>query len=414
MAARTNPLTDTQIKQAKQDSKKIIKLADGEGLQLLIKPSGSKIWHLRYTNPITKNKTTLSLGSYPSISLAKAREQRKEARELIAQDIDPKKHREEEAMKRRFAHNNSFKSVFEEWFVVKETVVAIKQSKLIKRAFENHLLKELGHVPIGELKPQQVIEVVRKVEKQGKNDLTKRLCARINEVMTYAANTGRIGSNPLTGITSAFKKVKPVSHPSVKPELLPWLLKKINAAEIKLVTRCLIDWQLHIMIRPNEAASAEWSDIDINKKIWVVSEDNMKTKKHIVPLTPQTLALLEILKPITGDSKFLFPSFRVTSKYGHINSETVNKAFRRMGLQNIQTAHGLRSIASTTLNEQGFDYDVIESALGHVDENEVRRAYNRTDYMERRRKIMAWWSNHIEECSTGNFSLSGTKLLKAI
>ena len=183
MAARTTPLTDTQIKQAKPDSKKIVKLADGEGLQLLIKPSGSKIWHLRYTNPISKSKTTLSFGSYPSISLANARAQRKEARELLSQDIDPKKHREEEKQRKRFALNNSFKSVFDEWFAIKETNVAAKQSKLIQRAFENYLFKELGAVPIGELKPQHVIEVVKKVEAQGKNDLAKRLCSRINEVM---------------------------------------------------------------------------------------------------------------------------------------------------------------------------------------------------------------------------------------
>jgi hypothetical protein len=156
---------------------------------------------LRYTNPITKNKTTLSFGSYPSVSLANVRTQRKEARELLAQNIAPKKHREEEIQKKRFALNNSFKSVFDELFAIKETNVTAKQSKLIQRAFENHLFKELGAIPIGELKPQRVIEVVKKVEAQGKNDLAKRLCSRINEVMNYAANTGRIGLNPLSGIT---------------------------------------------------------------------------------------------------------------------------------------------------------------------------------------------------------------------
>lgn len=413
MAARTTPLTDTQIKQAKVDCNKIIKLADGEGLQLLVKPSGSKIWHLRYTNPITKNKTTLSLGSYPSVSLANARAQRKEARVLLAQDIDPKKHREEEAQKKRFALNNSFKSVFDEWFAIKETNVAIKQSKLIKRAFENHLFKELGAVPIGELKPQHVIEVVKKVEAQGKNDLAKRLCSRINEVMNYAANTGRIGLNPLSGITSAFKKVKAKSHPAITPDKLPWLLRLINDAELKRVTRCLIEWQLHTITRSNEAASAKWQDIDLNKKLWSIPADVMKTDKpHLIPLTEQALTLLEILKPITGDGEYLFPSFQ--SGKGHINKETVNKAFRRMGLHNIQTAHGLRSVASSTLNEQGHDYDVIESALAHLDDNQVRRSYNRTDYMERRKKLMNWWSSHIEECSTGNFSLSGTKQLKVV
>ena len=415
MAAKTTALTDTQIKKTKSVSNKTIKLADGDGLQLLIKPSGSKIWHLRYTNPITKSKTTISFGSYPSITLAKARTLRKEARELLSQNIDPKKNREDIEQKKRFAHSNSFRAVFDEWFAIKETNVTTKQSKLIKRGFENHLFKLLGSVPIGELKPQQVIEVVRHVEKQGKHDLAKRLCARINEVMTYAANTGRINSNPLTGITSAFKKVKATPNPAIKPERLPWLLKIINAAELKRVTRCLIEWQLHTMVRPNEAVNAKWQEIDLEKQLWIIPIETMKMDKpHIVPLTPQTLSLLSILKPMTGDNEFLFPSFRSNSKDGHINSETVNKAFRRMNLGGIQTAHGLRSVASTTLNEQGFDYDVIESALAHLDDNQVRRSYNRTDYMERRKKLMTWWSNHIEQCATGNFSLSGTKHLKVV
>lgn len=411
--ARTTPLSDTQVKQAKPDKSKVRKLSDGDGLQLLIKPSGVKIWHLRYIKPITKKQTTLSLGSYPAMTLAKAREKRAEARALLADDIDPKNYREEIEAKKLMEFSNSFKSVFDEWFAVKETIVAPKQSKLILRAFENYLFKELGAKPISELKPQQVIEVIRKVEKQGKHDLTKRLCARINEVMNYAANTGRIEYNPLTGITGAFKKVKATPNPAVKPEQLPWLLKVINAAELKKVTRCLIEWQLHTMVRPKEASQAKWSDIDLSKGLWAIPAETMKMDKpHLVPLTEQTIALLDILKPISGNNKYMFPSFGRAK--GHINSETVNKAFRRMELGGIQTAHGLRSVASTTLNEQGFDYDVIESALAHLDDNQVRRAYNRTDYMERRRKLMAWWSNHIEECATGNFSLSGTKHLKVV
>lgn len=413
MAARTTPLTNTQIKQAKPLPGKTIKLADGDGLQLLVKHTGSKIWHLRYTHPITKSKTTISLGSYPAVSLSNAREERKKIKELVARGIDPKKYKEETNRQALFALNNSFKAVFDEWLSIKQTSVAPKQSKLIKRSFENYILKDMGHVPIGELQPQFVIEVIRKVEKQGKLDLTKRLCSRVNEVMTYAANTGRITMNPLTGITSAFKKVKPISHPTVTPDQLPWLLQVINASNITKVTRCLIEWQLHTITRSNEAASIKWADLDLNKKLWVIPADVMKMDKpHMVPLTEQALNLLEVIRPITGDSEYVFPSFHRGK--GHINTETVNKSFRRMGLAGKQTAHGLRSLASTTLNEQGHDYDVIESALAHLDDNQVRRAYNRTDYMERRRKLMAWWSNHIEQSATGNFALTGTRHLKVI
>jgi integrase len=231
--------------------------------------------------------------------------------------------------------------------------------------------------------------------------------------MTYAANTGRIAINPLAGITSAFKKVKPKPHPAVTPDKLSWLLKVINDSQVKRVTRCLIEWQLHTITRSNEATTTKWKDIDLNKKLWSIPADVMKMDKpHLIPLTDQAISLLEIIRPITGDGEYVFPSFHYGK--GHINEETVNKAFRRMGLQNIQTAHGLRSVASSTLNEQGHDYDVIEAALAHLDDNQVRRAYNRTDYMERRRKLMEWWSNHIDHCATGNFSLPGTRHLKVV
>ena len=172
-------------------------------------------------------------------------------------------------------------------------------------------------------------------------------------------------------------------------------------------------WQLHTMTRPIETATARWEDIDLDKNVWVIPAERMKMKKaHTVPLTPQTLALVEVLQSMRGHSEYLFQSHGSPKK--HANSQTTNMALKRMGFAGELVSHGLRALASTTLNEQGFDPDVIESALAHIDKNEVRRAYNRAEYLERRRKLMCWWSNHIDQSSTGNFSLSGTKLLKSV
>lgn len=200
--------------------------------------------------------------------------------------------------------------------------------------------------------------------------------------MTFAVNTGVIEHNPLAGIKEAFEKPKKQNMPTIRPDEIPELMKAISYASIKITTRCLIEWQLHTMVRSSEAAKAKWQEIDFENKLWNIPAENMKMKKpHSVPLTEQTLSLLTMMKPISGHREYIFPADRTPKN--HANTETVNVALKRMGFKNRLVAHGMRALASTTLNEQGFDPDVIESALAHVDKNEVRRAYNRAEYLER-------------------------------
>jgi integrase len=164
---------------------------------------------------------------------------------------------------------------------------------------------------------------------------------------------------------------------------------------------------LHTMTRPSESAKAQWSEIDLENQLWTIPAERMKMRlEHKVPLTSQTIEILARLKPASGDRAYLFPSY--INQHKHCNVESANKALSRMGYKNKLVAHGLRALASTTLNEQGHDPDVIEAALAHTDSNKVRAAYNRAEYLERRRKLMAWWSNHIDQSSKGDFSLSNS------
>ncbi len=200
---------------------------------------------------------------------------------------------------------------------------------------------------------------------------------------------------------------------ALTPDELPELMQKLAYANIKRVTRCLIEWQLHTMTRPAEAAAARWDEIDWDNELWIIpAERTKKRREHRIPLTEQMLAILEVIKPISGHRDFIFPSDRDPQK--PCNSQTANIALKRMGFADRLVSHGLRSLASTTLNEQGFDADLIESALAHVDDNQVRSAYNRTDYIERRRPMMCWWSGHIEQAAKGSLSVTGTKQLKVI
>ena len=410
MANKTQPLTATQVEKAKPKEKEY-NLSDGNGLALRIKPLGSKFWIFNYQRPITKKRTNLSLGKYPSLSLANARKKALEARELLANDIDPKEHRDSHLITQQTELNNTFQAVFENWFKVKKFNIQELTAKKLQQRLDKYILCHLGKQPINAITAPQAIKVLQPIANQGKLETVGRICRNINEIMTFAVNTGIIEHNKLAGIGKAFAAPKVTNQPSLKPDELPELLNALNYASIKLITRCLIEWQLHTMTRPSETAGARWDEIDREQQLWNRPAERMKKgRPHTVPLTAETLSLLETIDGITGESEYIFPADKTNKK--HINKQTANKALERMGFKNRQTSHGLRALASTTLNEQSFDVDVIEAALSHVDKDKVRSAYNRTDYLERRKVVMAWWSNHISEASNGSNSITGLKALK--
>ncbi|TOE12880.1 integrase domain-containing protein [Vibrio parahaemolyticus] len=410
MAKVTTRLSDKEIKSAKPKEKEYI-LSDGDGLRLRVKPNGSKLWLLNYTHPIKRKRTNLSLGKYPDLSLANARKASQEARELLAQGIDPQEERKRQQQEHQAIHQHTFINVAKEWFDIKKDDVTPDYAVDIWRSLELHIFPDLADTPVKKITAPQVIDLLKPIEAKGSLETVKRLAQRLNEVMNFATNCGLIQANPLTGIKAAFKKPKKENMAALTPTELPELMGAIANASIKRTTRCLIEWQLHTITRPSEASGAKWQEIDWGEKIWIIPAERMKKRReHRIPLTEQMLELLEVIKPISGHREFIFPSDRDPKK--PCNSQTANMALKRMGFAGRLVSHGLRSLASTTLNERGFDKDLIEAALAHVDDNQVRSAYNRTDYLERRRPMMCWWSGHIEEASKGKLSVTGTLVLK--
>lgn len=394
MARISKPLSDLQIKQAKPQGQNYT-LADGQGLQLLIRTSGTKSWQFKYYKPYSKSRTNIGLGSYPEVTLSEARRIRDDYRSLIAKDIDPKDQRDEHNRQQKLAHSNTLKAITEEWIKVKQSQVSKDHAADIFRSFELHLFPALGKYPLHKIKAPIAIDTLKPIQAKGQLDLVKRLAQRLNEVMNYAVNSGIIEHNPLTGITNAFQAAQKSHYATLKPEELPELIDAIHKANINHMTRLLILWQLHTMVRPGEAAGTRWDEIDFKEKLWKIPAARMKKKKdHTVPLSNQAMELLIELKEKTGTKQYVFHSVR--TKTGFLNESTANVALKRMGFNGRLVAHGLRALASTTLNEQGFDPDVIEAALAHVDKNDVRAAYNRAEYIERRRPMMQWWSNRIE------------------
>jgi len=404
MARRTSPLTNTEVKQAKPKDKEY-NLSDGDGLQLRIKPSGSKLWLFNYTRPFINKRANLSFGAYPALSLANARIKRNEARELLAQDIDPKEQKEKLSTQQKEIHANTLQAVTADWFEIKKTEIKPDYAQDIMRSLEIHVLPLLGKYPISKLTAPIAIEALKKVSKSGHLETVRRIAQRLNEVMTFAVNTGLIHANPLTGIKAAFEKPKVKHMATIKPDELPEFMQVLNAASLKTITRALMEFQLHTITRSNEAAKARWAEFDLDNRLWVIPADRMKmNREHTIPLSPQVISIIKVMEQFKRPyTEYLFPSHINPRK--HINTETVNKALRRIGYQDRLVAHGFRALASTTLNEEGFDGDVIESALAHVDKNAVRKAYNRAEYLIHRTKLMNWWSEHILKCSFGKLSL---------
>ncbi|PKG97856.1 integrase domain-containing protein [Paraglaciecola sp. MB-3u-78] len=407
MARQTLPINPTQLTNIKPKEKEF-NIADGGGLMLRVKPSGAKSWLFNYCHPITKKRSNLKIGTYPVMSLAQARVVKQTYLALLEQNIDPKFHREEVAQQKEEAQNNTFKLVAVSWMDIKRTKVKVNSADKIWRSLENDVFPRIGKLPIDEITAPKAIEVLNAIVGRDSYEIARKVARRMNNVMTYAVNIGLVHHNPLTGIKETIPARKVVNYPTLKPDELPELMRAINFASIKFTTRCLLEWQLHSMVRPSEASQALWSDIDYERKLWVIPAERMKMgKEHHIPLSDQALAILELMQPFSGHRAHIFPS----NKHPHqsANKETANMALKRMGFAGRLVAHGMRALASTTLNEQGFDSDVIEAALAHGDKNQIRAAYNRATYLEKRKVMMQWWSDHIEQAATGNMSLANAK-----
>ena len=411
MARITKPLSNTEVKQAKPKDKEY-NLADGDGLSLRVKPNGSKLWIFNYYRPYTKKRANIGFGQYPALSIAEARKLRLDARELLAKDIDPKADREDKAQEEKNTLENTFSKYAEAW---KEIKTAQWKEPTIRRAHQTlskHALPVLKDLPISQVKPKQIIAIMKPIIAEGKRETVKRLCSFINQIMRLAVADGSIEFNPISDLSGFFPTAERQHFKTLKPEQLPYLLKVMARARISVITRYMFELQLHTAVRPVEAATARWEEFNLEEKLWIIPANKMKkNREHIIPLSPQVVDLVELLRPISGKKDYLFPGVKHPSS--HANRETVNTAMKRNGLKGQIVSHGLRALFSTTCNEQDFESEIIETSLAHLDKNVTRRSYNRSEYLERRRKLMCWWSAHIEKASVGSLSVISLKELRA-
>ncbi|MDS7879431.1 integrase domain-containing protein [Klebsiella pasteurii] len=397
MARLTRPLTNNEILKAKPREKDFT-LHDGDGLFLLVKTTGKKLWRFRYQRPVSGSRTNLSLGSYPALTLAAARQIRDQHLTTLAQGMDPQQQQEQASEQRQIELDSIFSTVAANWFKMKSKSVTEDYAKDIWRSLDKDVFPAIGAIPVQEIKARTIVEALEPIKARGALETVRRLVQRINEIMIYAVNTGLIDANPASGVGIAFEKPKKQNMPTLRPEELPKLMRSLVMSNLSVSTRCLIEWQLLTLVRPSEASGTRWAEIDLNAKLWTIPAERMKAKReHIVPLSTQALEILEVMRPISAHREYIFPSRNDPQQ--PMNSQTANAALKRIGYGGKLVAHGLRSIASTTMNEAGFNADIIESSLAHTDKNEVRRAYNRANYLKQRSDLLAWWGDEIQNAS---------------
>ena len=387
------PLNDRQIKNAKPTAKPY-KLSDGHSLYLLIRPNGGKYWRFDYA--LDGKRKTLSIGVYPTISLVEAREAAEKARRMIAAGESPSKAKQTAKRERRAAIANRFGNIAKEWHGHQLASWMPNHAAKVWRSFEADILPALGEYPITEISIKQVQAVVESVAARGALDTAATVLQRIKAVFNYAIRTERAENNPAVPLTGLIKVPKQQHQPALPQAELPEFYRRLLLENIKPPTRLAMLLIMLTFVRAGELRKAEWADFDFEAREWRIPAEKMKMKApHIVPLAAWPLALLAELRGLTGHSRYLFPAVGNPNK--PMSENTLSYLTGRMGYSGIATPHGFRSLATDVLNENGFAPDVIERQLAHIEQNKVRAAYHRTEYLPQRHEMMQWYSDFLKQ-----------------
>lgn len=390
------PLNDTTIR-ATKPAEKPIKLADSDGLYLLVQPNGSRWWRIKFY--VDRRERSLSLGVYPEITLKRARERRDEIRKQVAEGIDPSAVRKAE----KRALTNTFEAVAREWMERHLATWTKQYAFKVQRRLEQHLFPWVGARPIHKLTAADILEPLQRLERRGKNESAHRARSNCGEIFRYAVATRRAERDPTVDLKGALVPVESRHHPSLKdPAQVGQLMRAIEGYDAKAtVVSCALRLLPLVFVRPGELRFAMWSEFDLDGAEWRIPAERMKMRApHIVPLASQAVEILRELYPLTGPKGRLFPSVR--SPVRPISENTINAALRRLGYTSDEmTGHGFRSIASTLLNEQGWNPDAIERQLSHGERDKVRSAYNFAEYLPERKKMMQAWADYLHHLRVG-------------
>lgn len=389
-------LTDVKLRSLKKPGKH----SDGAGLYLEITPAGGRYWRLKYRFGGKENR--LAFGVYPEVTLAEARQRTEEARRALRDGVDPSVEKRARKLEQQSKALNTFEAVARDWLEHAKAKWTPTTKAQILASLERGIFPSLGARPIADIKPGEVAAAVKAIEKRGAGETAGRVLQRMRAVFRFAAGNERLAVNPMAEIKAGeVLKPRQVTHRAALPaKELPEFLKRFAAYEGDPHTINAMQLLILTAVRPGEVRGARWDEVDTVAKQWRIPAARMKMRvEHIIPLSRQALEVIEAIRPLTGTRELIFPSPYYPTK--SLSENTFNSALARMGYKGYATAHGFRALFSTVANESGWDADVVERQLAHIEGNKVRAAYHRATYLGERAELMQWWADFLDAKATG-------------
>jgi len=392
-------LTEMAVKKAKPLEKQQ-KISDGGGLYLLIHPNGGKYWQMAYR--FEGKQKTLSLGIYPEVGLAQARDRRDEARKLLANEIDPGAVKQAKKASGILLSENSFEIVAREWFIRHAPNWKENHSSKIIARLEKDVFPWIGNIPISEIAAPTLVSVVRRVEARGALETAHRALACCGQVFRYAVATGRAERDPTGDLRGALPPVRKDKHFAAitDPKKVGELLRDIDGYQGSYIVKSAFKLSPLLFVRPGELRRMEWSELDLDKFEWIIPAEKMKKGvTHIVPLARQAVEVLREIQPLTGHGKYVFHGERDHDR--PMSDNAIRSALRRMGWANDEmTPHGFRAMASTILDNMGYKQEWLERQLAHEEPNKIKAAYKREQwrmYLPERVAMMQAWADYLDK-----------------
>lgn len=386
-------LTARQVETAKPKEKSY-KLFDGGGLYLEVTAKGSRYWRMKYR--FGGKEKRLAFGVFPTVTLAEAREMRNQAKKVLAAGGDPGEIKKEEKAIQKLSTGNTFEAIAREWHKSKADRWSLRYRDEIIDTFEKDIFPYIGKRPIAEIKPLELLETLRRMEKRGALEKMRKVRQRCGEVYRYAIITGRAEYNPAPDLATALTPPKKQHFPFLTAEELPYFLKDLAGYTGSVITKTATKIILLTAVRTQELRFARWQDIDLEKGIWEIPAEVMKMKRpHVVPLSKQVIELFNSLKPLSGHYELVFIGRNDHRK--PISKESVNQVIELLGYKGRLTGHGFRHTMSTILHEKGYNSAWIETQLAHIDKNAIRGTYNHAQYLDGRREMMQWYADYMDE-----------------
>lgn len=393
-------LTHTQVKSLRPtpqaiEKKRADKYTDGEGLQLWVRYTGVKSWVKAYR--WNNKQQTYTIGTYPAISLAEARQINSDIQDLIKRGINPKEQKKEQEAKK----DNSllFNTIAQRWHDERKAHIAHTTYSRDYSQYERDIKPAIGNMLITEITPPDILAIGKAVEARGATDMARRAIRQTGQIFKQAIREGLVTFNPANDLTEALQPRKVKHHSRITAQQLPKLLQDIDSYDGDILVRLGLWFMCYTFVRTQELRFMEWSEIDYKNKVWRIPAEKMKMERpHLVPLAPQVMKLLKQIKKLGFSDKYVF--FNTTTHKPYSTNAFIT-ALWRMGYKGRMTGHGFRGLASTTLHEQGYRHDAIELQLAHEQENKISKAYNGAQHLPYRVQMMKDWADHVDNAFAG-------------